>query len=459
MTNIEHLKETSEKINKLFKDSFLNKIQQLSNHDFLFGFSKGKNFSIIVSINLLNPFIEITDQKFLQNVNSLFFQRLKNKIMNSSFKGCYLLNNDNIICLQLLKTTDTYDKILYKLVIELFKSNTNIILINNDLIVDEFRTRGMDTNRPILNNIKYETPRTIFAPKEFSPSEQEKINEYILNIENLYLKEKYCSLLSLIKRKRKSLIKKIEKLEEEQKEALDHQKYLEYGDYLKMSLNEVKKGDKFFVYNDIKIPLKENLSPSENLQYFYKVYKKSKLTEEASKKYLLETKNEIQYLDNILSTIDFYNETEYLELINELSKSKLIKIQNKPVGKKTISASKPSYVVFNNVKIGFGKNSSQNNELTFKIAKKEDYFLHINKVHGPHIIIFDNEPSDKVITFACELAIFLAKNQDGDVIYTSVSNLRKTNTLGQVKLLKYETYHINKISNDIKKYLLEAKRF
>ena len=459
MNTIEHLKEKSNEINDLFKDSFLNKFQQISNFDFLLGFSKGKSTSLLISINLKNPFVETINQKFLENINGVFFQHLKSKLMNAMFRGSTLINNDNILCLSFIKTTDTYDKVSYDLIVELFKSNTNIILVSNGLIVDALKLRGMDTNRPILNNLKYEAPKPIPFVKDFTKSDQEAINEYILNISELYLKEKYASLLSLIKRKRKSLIKKLDALEKESLEAINHKKYLEYGDYLKMCMQEVKKGDKYSVYNGENIPLKEEFTPAQNLQYFYKVYKKSKLTEEASKKYILETKNQIAYLDNVLSTIDYYNETEYLELIDELSKSKLIKISNKNIKKKTIKASRPSYVIYKGTKIGFGKNNIQNNELTFNIATKKDYFLHINKSHGPHIIIFNENPSDDIIQFACEIAIFLAKCQDGDVIYTKVSNLRKTSILGQVKMNSYETYHINNVREDMRNYILNAKRF
>lgn len=458
MTNIDHLTEIKDKLNCLYKGSFLNKLQQITNCDFLLGFSKGKDQSVIISVNLQNPFVEFTDLKFTQNINGIFFQHLKSRIMNGTFHGARILNNDNILCLDFIKTNDTYDKIPYTLVVELFKSNTNLILVSENKIIEAFKYKGMDTNRPVLNNLIYETPKTILAPKEFTNEMQEKIDDYVINIESKYLKEKYSTLISLIKRKKKSLNKKIENLKIEEAEAKKHEKYQLYGDYLKMCLNEVKRGDKFFEYDGEVIPLKETFSPTQNLQYFYKVYKKSKLTEESTKKYLAQTQNEIEYLEHILATIDFYNEQEYQELLKELTNSKLIKVPKYKVDKKPV-ASKPSYVIFEGTKIGFGKNSNQNNELTFNLANKSDYFLHINKSHGPHLIIFNNNPSDNIIQFACELALFLAKVNDGDVIYTQVSNLKKTPTLGQVRMGKYETYHINKIRDDMSKYVIEAKRF
>src|SRR5574344_664522 len=380
MTIIENLEQLSSQINSLFKGSFLNKMQQISNYDFLFGFSKGKDKSLLISINIPTPFVKIINEGYSQNENSTFFQHLKSRLMNASFRGSNVLNSDNILVLDFVKTTDTYDKINYNLVLELFKSNANMILLSDNKIVEAFRYKGIDTNHPILNNLIYETPKNSYTQKEFTNEDQNKIQEYCLNINSKYLKEKYGTLLSLLKRKKKSLTKKLENISEEKEAAKQHEWFQKYVDYLKMNLSSVHKGDKSFFADGIEIPLKEIYSPTQNMQYFYKVYKKSKLTIEATEKYIEQTKNELSYLENIFS------------------------------------------------KIGFGKNNTQNNELTFNLANKNDSFLHISKAHGPHIIIFDDNPSDEVIQFACEMALYLAKVQDGDVIFAKVMYLKRAPT-------------------------------
>jgi len=459
MTIIENLEQLSKQINLLFKGSFLNKMQQISNYDFLFGFSKGKDKSLLISINVPTPFIKVISETYIQNENSIFFQHLKARLMNASFRGSNILNSDNILVLDFIKTTDTYDKINYNLMIELFKSNANMILLSDNKIVEAFRYKGIDTNHPILNNLIYEAPKNTYTQKEFTSEDKNKIEEYCLNINSKYLKEKYTPLLSLLKRKKKSLTKKLENLSEEKEVAKQHECFQIYGDYLKMNLSNVHKGDKSFFADGIEIPLKEIYSPTQNMQYFYKIYKKSKLTIDATDKYMEQTKNELSYLENIFSTIDFYDDQEFQELIVELTNNKLIKMPKIKQNKKKTTASKPSYVMFNNIKIGFGKNNSQNNELTFNLANKSDSFLHISKAHGPHIIIFDDNPSDEVIQFACEMALYLAKVPDGDVIFAKVMYLKKTPTLGQVRMNKYETYHMNKIRPEMRDYILKAKRF
>lgn len=119
----------------------------------------------------------------------------------------------------------------------------------------------------------------------------------------------------------------------------------------------------------------------------------------------------------------------------------------------------PYYVLFNDTKIGFGKNSSQNNELTFKIAKKNNYFLHIDKNHGSHIVIFNENPTNEEKQFASELALKLSKMNDGDVCFSSIKNIKKSSVLGKVIMLEYETFHINKFKYKIENYLKNAKRF
>lgn len=454
----ENLELVTKSMNEAFAGSFLNKFQQLSTYDFFMGFSKGKSSNVVLSINLRSPFIKITDDKFTQNQNSAFFQKIKSRIFNAFLLKVSLLNNDNIVCLDFIKTTDAYDKIKYQLVIELFKNNTNIILLNENKIVEAYHLKGLETNHPILNNLTYEFPKKADNFKDFTCEDQNKIDEYYSSINQQYLKEKYSILITLIKRKRKSLSKKLEKLQIENTVAKENEKYKEYGDYLKMNFNHINRGDKSFTIDGIEIPLKEEFSPSQNLQYFYKMYKKSKATILSTEKYITDTENELQYLDNILSTLDLYTEDEYEQLELELSENKLIKISKRPK-KPNKSAAEPYYVVYNGNKFGYGKNNLQNNRLTTEIANKTDSFLHIDKAHGPHIIIFKTNPSDDDIQFACELALYLAKKLDGNVIYTLVSDLRKTKNLGQVRLLKYETYHINNIRPEMEKIVNQSNRF
>ena len=62
-----------------------------------------------------------------------------------------------------------------------------------------------------------------------------------------------------------------------------------------------------------------------------------------------------------------------------------------------------------------GRNNRQNDELTFKMARKDDIWLHASKVHGSHVIIAcaGVTPPDDTITQAAQLAAYYAETAGG----------------------------------------------
>lgn len=455
----DYLLENIENIKSLFLNSFVNKIMELSKSDYILYFSKNKEYGLVLSINNNEPFLKVINQKFNFSLQSNFLNRLKNRLMNSYLIDVKLCNDDNIVSFDFIKTTDTYDKYHFTLIFELFKANSNLIIIESNKVIEAFRYRSLDTKRPIINGLIYEYPIKVETYKEFKDKDINNINSYIDQLETNYLKEKYQTVISSLTRKRKTIFNKIEKLKIEKANAIDAYKYKEYGDYILLNQDEIHKGDTHFNYYDLDIPLKTDLTSIENSQHYYKLYKKAKTSLSLLDNYINSSKQELDYIDGILSIFKFYNEDDYLELIDELNKKKIIKLRVKIPPKLNKNAAKPYYFFINDTKIAFGKNAKQNNELTFHLANKDCYFAHIKDYSGAHILIYSNNPTDKEIEIALELALVLSNKEDGDVYYTNIKNVKKTQVLGKVNLLKYETYHINKIKDDINKLISNAKRF
>lgn len=455
----DYLLENIENIKSLFLNSFVNKIMELSKSDYILYFSKNKEYGLVLSINNNEPFLKVINQKFNFSLQSNFLNRLKNRLMNSYLIDVKLCNDDNIVSFDFIKTTDTYDKYHFTLIFELFKANSNLIIIESNKVIEAFRYRSLDTKRPIINGLIYEYPIKVETYKDFKDKDINNINSYIDQLETNYLKEKYQTVISSLKRKRKTIFNKIEKLKIEKANAIDAYKYKEYGDYILLNQDEIHKGDTHFNYYDLDIPLKTDLTSIENSQHYYKLYKKAKTSLSLLDNYINSSKQELDYIDGILSIFKFYNEDDYLELIDELNKKKIIKLRVKIPPKLNKNAAKPYYFFINDTKIAFGKNAKQNNELTFHLANKDCYFVHIKDYSGAHILIYSNNPTDKEIEIALELALILSNKEDGDVYYTNIKNVKKTQVLGKVNLLKYETYHINKIKDDINKLISNAKRF
>lgn len=459
MTFIERLKENINEINSSLSGTYLNKIQCLSDYDYLFSFSKSKSKGIFISLNVKNPFLKLTDKKFLFNQNNAFFLRLKAKLLNSLFLKASIYNDDNILELEFIKTTDTYDKIHYSLIFEIFKSNSNLILLVDKKVDEAFRFKGIDTHHPVLRNAIYEAPTKAQFSKEISEKDLLAEESYFENIERLHLAQKYKEINLELKRRKKSLEKKLEKIKEDQVEAKEKLKYKDYADYLLTILSEVKRGDEYFVYEDQKIKLNESYPPSQNLERFYKIYKKAKSTILSTDEYIQKTEDEIEYLSLVISNLSLFNEDDYEEIIQELINKKILKVNHYKKPKNIKNAAKPYYIMFNDTKIGFGKNSLQNDNLTFKYASKDDYFIHLKNIHSNHLIVFKKDLDDKTLEFALEFALFLSGKKDAEIILAKVKTIKKGKEPGLVLLTNYESYFIKEFHYDFNKYLKNVSRF
>jgi len=454
-----YLRKEIEEINNNFKNLYLNHVQVLTNNDFLFLFSKSSLGGIFLSFNSTFPFIKIVRKKYCFSINNISISKIKNKILNSKFLGCEIINDDNVILLKFLKVNETYDRLNYNLYVELFKTNYNIVLTLNNKIVEVLHAKSLETKRPIMIGMNYLLPNKIFSlKKEENENDQlNKINSYLLSIESIYLKNKYGYIKKTIDAKIKSLNHKIENLNNDKNNALNKLVYKDLANFLLTNFDEFKY-EKHIIFENKDYKLNESISLNENIQKLFKQYKKAKQTILFTTNLIDESAELIDYFKSIIEKIDFYNEDDYLDLIEELSNKNIIK-KSKKVKTNTPNKNKPYYIIYNGTKIGFGKTSYQNDYLTFKLANKNNYFLHINKSFGSHVIIFSSSPNLKQKELASEIAIYLSKNSLGEVIYTQVKNLKKGKESGLVLFNKYETFTIKNFKFEIKEILNEAKRF
>ena len=91
-----------------------------------------------------------------------------------------------------------------------------------------------------------------------------------------------------------------------------------------------------------------------------------------------------------------------------------------------------------------GRNNRQNDELTFKLARKDDIWLHAQKVHGSHVIIScgGTKPPDDTITQAAQLAAHYAETAGGQNIPVDVTPVKQVKKISGAKpgMVIYHTY-------------------
>ncbi|WP_319370342.1 NFACT family protein [uncultured Ilyobacter sp.] len=291
-------------------------------------------------------------------------------------------------------------------------------------------------NRKITLASVFHVKNTQFDRKEEFETVNEMINFYIKatksseSYNNLYF-----SLVNVVEKEIKKNKRTLKILEKEMEKNRKHEKSREIGDILAANLYSIKRGQKeavlFDFYNncEITITLNPNLSPKENLDSYYKKYNKLKRGFKFNLKRYEEVKNEISYLQGVKSFLDESSTMENLNTIkDELVAGRYMKAVKSLKKKKSIPLNY-GIIEFEGYQIFFGRNNLENDNLSFKVADRNDMWLHSKEVSGSHVIIrWNGEFTEDVIFKGAEVAAFYSKTLPGEKVlidYTLKKYLNK----------------------------------
>lgn len=253
------------------------------------------------------------------------------------------------------------------------------------------------------------------------------------------LNSKSSNLLRLINNNLERCYKKLNLLENTLKECEEKDTYKIYGELLTANIYAIKGGeDKVTVLNYyseneeyVDIKLDPNKTPSQNIQSYFKKYNKYKKSEEAAALQIDSAKEEIDYLQSVLTSIKNVEDYKSIEDIKrELMETGYIKFKKE--SKKKEKLSKPMHFISSEgIDIYVGKNNIQNDYLTLKFANNHDIWLHTKDIPGSHVIIKTVKSfSEKTIEEAANIAAYYSKGKDSSKVavdYTEVKNVHKPN--------------------------------
>ena len=184
--------------------------------------------------------------------------------------------------------------------------------------------------------------------------------------------------------------------------------------------------------DNIIIPMDKTKTPSQNAQVYYKMYNKTKTVIEKQTKFILDTQNEISYLESLSEYLSkSSDEADILEIKEELIREGYIRrtvVKGKPKPRFT---SKPHhYLSSDGFEIFVGKNNIQNDLLTLKMAVSCDLWLHTKVIPGSHVIIKTKGESvpENTILEAANLAAYHSKGRlsgNVPVDYCPKKNVKK----------------------------------
>lgn len=244
-------------------------------------------------------------------------------------------------------------------------------------------------------------------------------------------------LIRIIHNELKKNKTKVKKLQATLQDTHQADEFRIRGEILTTYLREIKPGMKeitlanFYDENKpIKINLSDQLTPSQNAQRYFTKYQKLKNAVSHVKEQLAITTTEINYLENIQAQIEIGNPADTEEIKLELQQQGYIHSHSKNKKKKETVSKPEEFTAVDGTKILVGKNNLQNDRLTFKIANKNDIWLHVKDIPGSHVVIRSASPSDETLLEAAKLAAYFSKGRNSanvPVDYVPIKKVKKPN--------------------------------
>jgi predicted ribosome quality control (RQC) complex YloA/Tae2 family protein len=229
------------------------------------------------------------------------------------------------------------------------------------------------------------------------------------------LKQRSGNIMKLLNNSYERLVRKIENQRLELVECKDRERFRIYGDLVNANIYRLSKGDEilecenYVTGNPEKIKLDVRLSPAQNAQKYYAQYRKLDTAEKMLVKLIAEGESELLYLDSVIDAASRAESDAELNAIRE-------EIGKKPANNKKQAKSKPLPPIKFTTSDGFGvlvgRNNKQNDELTFKIARSDDVWLHTKDIAGSHVILqcSGSQPDENTIH---EAAVIAAEHSKG----------------------------------------------
>lgn len=336
---------------------------------------------------------------------------------------------------EILQTQETTAKNLQSLFQGLGRDTANElerILVSEKL--SAFRNFFNQETKPCLTE-------TSFSPVPFANQVGEPFSS-LSDLLDTYYKDKAerdrvkQQASELIRRVENELQKNRHKLKKQEKELLatdNAEEFRQKGELLTTFLHQVPNDqdqvilDNYYTNQPITIALDKALTPNQNAQRYFKRYQKLKEAVKYLTDLIEETKATILYLESVETVLNQAGLEEIAEIREELIQTGFIRRRQR---EKIQKRKKPEQYLASDGKtiIYVGRNNLQNEELTFKMARKEELWFHAKDIPGSHVIISGNlDPSDEVKTDAAELAAYFSQGRLSNLVQVDMIEVKKLN--------------------------------
>lgn len=253
------------------------------------------------------------------------------------------------------------------------------------------------------------------------------------------MRRKSKSLLHNIRTARDRTQRKLNARLDEMEKTESRDQVRREADLITANMYQLKKGMSSFKCNDfyeednreVVVMLDPLKTPQQNAALKYKEYNKLKTAREYLEKLIKENEEQVDYLNSVIDELSrAESERDLAEIRKELTETGYLRTKRNTKKEKVKVQGPYRFVSDDGFEILVGRNNNMNDDLTMRKARRTDYWLHTQKIHGSHVIIQceDQTPPPGTIEQAAVLAAYYSQARDGGKVpvdYTMVRNLKK----------------------------------
>ncbi|MGZ9910587.1 Rqc2 family fibronectin-binding protein [Streptococcus sp. V919] len=312
------------------------------------------------------------------------------------------------------------------------------LLVNDKL--SNFRNFFKQETKPCLTDKSFScVPFSNTIDDHFSSLSQLLDTFYKDKAERDRVKQQASELIRRVENELQKNRQKLKKQEKELQATENAEEFRQKGELLTTFLHQVPNDqdqvvlDNYYTNQPITIALDKALTPNQNAQKYFKRYQKLKEAVKYLTDLIEETKATILYLESVETELNQAGLDEIAEIREELIQTGFIrrrqreKIQKRKKPEKYLASDGKTIILV-------GRNNLQNEELTFKIARKEELWFHAKDIPGSHVVISGNlNPTDEVKTDAAELAAYYSKGRLSNLVQVDMIEVKKLNKPTGVK--------------------------
>ncbi|WP_138751694.1 Rqc2 family fibronectin-binding protein [Paenibacillus sinopodophylli] len=254
------------------------------------------------------------------------------------------------------------------------------------------------------------------------------------------VKQRAADLIRFVQNEKAKNVTKIKKLEDTLVEAKDAEKYRVLGELLTAYMHQIQRGDTFATlinfYDEeqatVRIELDPQLTPSDNAQRYFRRYTKHKNSLSIVAEQMDIARTEIQYFESLLQQVDNASLGDIGEIRDELVEQGYMKERGRR-GSKKKKVLKPTLLCYTSSEgaaIFVGKNNTQNEYLTNRLASSSDTWLHTKDIPGSHVVIRGSDFGNATLEEAAMLSAHYSQARASSSIpvdYTTIRHVRKPN--------------------------------